>query len=441
MKETIIQFGEGNFLRGFVDYFIQKLNDKGLYEGKVAVIKPIAFGDTERFTAQNCEYNLFLRGIENGKEVTEHTKIDVISRIIDPYVDWQACLALAKSESIRFVISNTTEAGIAFDPACKFDDPTPSSFPAKLTRMLYERFSAGLNGLVMLACELIDKNADELKRCVLEYAKLWNLSDEFVAWIENENKFCNTLVDRIVTGYPADEAEELCKKIGYKDNLIDTAEIFHLWVIQGNFEEELPLQKAGFNVIWTDDVAPFKKMKVRILNGAHTSTVFPSLLCGIETVRDSIADEQLNAFLNNNIKNYILPQLDDTDEIKAFADAVLGRFANPYIKHMWIAISLNSVSKFSVRVLPTVLEYIEKNNSIPKPLAFSLACLIEYYKNNDVQDDQACVDFIKNNSVEDILKNDTLWGTSLENMTELVNDSLNQIHTNGIREAIQWSMS
>lgn len=441
MSETILQFGTGNFLRGFADYFINKMNETGLYEGKVVIVSPTNSKSVERINAQNGKYNLLLRGIENNEAVSNRFEINTITRAINPYADHNAYIELAKNPELRFIISNTTEAGITFDETCKADDKPASSFPAKLTQLLFERFNNKLNGFVILACELIDHNGDELKKCVIEYAKLWNLGEDFIAWVESENTFCNTLVDRIVTGFPKDEAEEIFKEIGYTDNLLDTAEPYHLWVIEGNFEDELPLQKAGFNVIWTDDVAPFKKMKVRILNGAHTSTVFPSLLCGIETVKDSIADEQLNAFLNNNLNNYILPQLEDTDEIKAFADAVLGRFANPYIRHMWNAISLNSVSKFSVRVLPTILDYIEKSNELPKPLVFSLACLIEYYKNNNISDDAYAVEFIKNNTVEEILANEKLWGICLSNMTSLVNDSLEQIHTNGIREAITWSMS
>lgn len=441
MKETILQFGTGNFLRGFADYFINEMNNIGLYDGKVVIVSPTNSKSVERINAQNGKYNLLLRGIENGEKVNSRLEINTISRAINPYADYEAYIELAKNKDLRFIISNTTEAGITFDASCKLDDKPASSFPAKLTQLLFERFNCKLNGFVILACELIDHNGDELKKCILEYAKLWNLGDNFINWVESENTFCNTLVDRIVTGFPKDEAEEIFKEIGYTDNLLDATEPYHLWVIEGNFENEFPLQKAGFNVIWTDDVAPFKKMKVRILNGSHTSLVFPSLLCGVETVKDSLNDEQLSSFLNNIITNYILPQLDENDENKAFANAVLERFANPFIKHMWTAISLNSVSKFSVRVLPTAIDYIKKTGSIPKPLAFSLACLIEYYKNNDISDDVLAVEFIKNNAVNDILKNESLWGVNLENMADLVNESLEQIHTNGIREAITWSMS
>lgn len=440
MKETILQFGTGNFLRGFADYFINELNEQGLYDGKIVVVSPTNSKSVDKINAQNGRYNLILRGVDNGNEVCERMEIDSISHAVNPYSDFDAFLSLAKISDLRFVISNTTEAGICFDNSCKITDKPAVSFPAKLTQFLYERYKAGLNGFVILACELIDNNGKELKKCVLKYARLWDLGDDFISWIESENMFCNTLVDRIVTGYPKDEAEQIFDEIGYRDDLLDTAEPYHLWVIEGDFEDELPLQKAGFNVIWTDNVKPYKKMKVHILNGAHTSLVFPSLLCGVESVGESLKDEQLNAFLNTCIFDYILPMLDDTDEIKSFANAVLERFSNPYIRHLWKSISLNSVSKFTARVLPTVNEYLSES-IIPKPLAFSLACLIEYYKSNDVQDDKSAVDYIKNNDTKSILSNTDLWSVDLSTLSDTINESLERIHRNGIREAIQWSMS
>lgn len=441
MKETILQFGTGNFLRGFADYFINELNEQGLYGGKIVVVSPTNSKSVDKINAQNGKYNLILRGIENGKEVSSINEIDSINRAINPYEDFKGFLSLAKNPDLRFIISNTTEAGICFDNTCKITDKPADSFPAKLTQFLYQRYKAGLNGFVIFACELIDDNGKELEKCVLDYAKLWNLEDKFISWVKSENTFCNTLVDRIVTGYPKDEAELIFDEIGYRDNLLDTAEPYHLWVIEGDFENKLPLQKAGFNVIWTDNVAPYKKMKVRILNGSHTSLVFPSLLCNVETVGESLKDEQLNAFLNTCLFDYILPMLDNTDEIKSFANAVLERFANPYIRHLWKSISLNSVSKFTARVLPTVNDYVDKNNCPPKPLVFSLACLIEYYKTNEVTDSEYAVDYIKNNDIKSILSNTDLWGQDLSGMLDTVNESLERIHRDGIREAIRWSMS
>lgn len=440
MKETIIQFGTGNFLRGFFCDFINTMNNKGFYDGKIVIVQPTKGGKTEIINSQKGEYNLYLRGIQNGKEVCEHKIIKSVSRGVDPYNDYDEYLKLAENPDIRFIVSNTTESGIEFNENCDFYDKPALSFPGKLTQLLYHRYVNSLNGFVILPCELIDNNGDSLKNCVLKYAQLWNLGEGFIEWVNNENSFCNTLVDRIVTGYPKDEAEKLNAEIGYEDKLLDTAELFHLWVIEGDFEDELPLKKAGFNVVWTDNVKPYKKMKVRILNGAHTSLVFPSLLCGVETVGESIADKQLNNYLDTCLSKYILPVLGDNDENSSFANAVLERFANPYIKHSWKAISLNSVSKYSVRVLPTLLDCIEITNNIPKPLAFSLACLIEYYKTQSPQDNESVVSFIKDSDLMSILSNVKLWGQDLSNLYDVVNESLDKIHNLGIREAITWAI-
>ena len=441
MKETVLQFGTGNFLRGFADYFIDALNKQGLYDGKIVVVSPTNSKAVEEINSQNGRYNLLLRGIENGNEISSINEINSINRAINPYENFKGFLSLAKNPDLHFIVSNTTEAGISFDDTCKITDKPADSFPAKLTQFLYKRYKNNLNGFVIFACELIDNNGKELEKCVIKYAKKWELGKDFITWIKSENTFCNTLVDQIVTGYPKDEAEHIFDEIGYRDNLLDTAELYHLWVIEGDFENKLPLQKAGFNVIWTDNVAPYKKMKVRILNGSHTSLVFPSLLCNVETVGESLKDEQLNAFLNTCLFDYILPMLDNTDEIKSFANAVLERFANPYIRHLWKSISLNSVSKFTARVLPTVNDYVDKNNCPPKPLVFSLACLIEYYKTNEVTDSEYAVDYIKNNDIKSILSNTDLWGQDLSGMLDTVNESLERIHRDGIREAIRWSMS
>lgn len=441
MKEKVIQFGTGNFLRGFADYFIDKLNKENLYDGKVVIVSPTDSKQIDVINSQQGKYNLYLRGIENGKEICKRTEIDAIGRGINPYKDFDSFIALAKNPDFRFIISNTTEAGIAFSYDDKSDDTPAETFPAKLTQLLYERYKSGLNGFVIFACELIDNNAKELENCVLEYARLWNLGEDFCNWVISNNDFCNTLVDRIVTGYPKENSEQLCAEIGYEDKLLNTAEPYHLWAIEGNYESELPFQKAGLNVIWTNDVKAYKKMKVRILNGSHTSLVFPSLLCGIKTVRESLEDKDLNGFLNTCLFDYILPTLGETVENKQFANAVLERFANPYIRHMWQSIALNSVSKFTARVLPTISDYIYKNNAVAKPLAFSLACLLEYYKTNDVTDNKKAVQFIKNNSVNDILSNTELWNCDLTNMLDMANESLDRIHDNGIREAIRWSLS
>lgn len=441
MKEKIIQFGTGNFLRAFADYFIDKLNKDNLFDGKVVIVSPTNSKTVEKINSQQGKYNLYIRGISDNKEICNRIQIDSISRAINPYMDFDSYISLSHNQDFRYIISNTTEAGIIFSQDDKFNDRPAKSFPAKLTQLLFERYKLNLEGFIIFACELIDNNADVLKECVLKYADLWQLGDDFTKWICNNNHFCNTLVDRIVTGYPKDEAQSLCEEIGFDDKLLDTAEPYHLWAIEGDFKNELPLKKAGLNVIWTDDIKPYKKMKVRILNGSHTSLVFASLLCGISTVKQSLDDEDLHKFLNLCMFDYILPTLGDTEENRAFANTVFERFANPYIKHMWKSISLNSVSKFNARVLPTIIDYINKNNAVPKPLAFSLACLIEYYKNNEVNDSENAVNYIRENNIENILSNTDIWDYDLSMLVETVNESLIKIHKEGIREALRWAMS
>lgn len=437
MKERVMQFGEGSFLRGFVDYFFQKLIDKGLFDGKIVVVQPIEKGMVDILNNQSGKYNLFLRGINNGEIVNERTEVTAISRGINPYTQFDEYIKLAHNPDLRFIVSNTTEAGIEYIGTEKITDAPPKSYPAKLTVFLYERFKSGLKGFILLPCELIDNNADNLKKCVMQYADLWELGDEFKAWIENENHFCNTLVDRIVTGYPREEVEELTKVIGYEDNLIDTAEIFHLWVIEGNFENELPFQKAGYNIVWTDDATPYKKRKVRILNGAHTSMVLAAHLYGLETVGECMKDEVISKFMHKCVFDEIVPTLGSTDEDIAFANAVCERFSNPFIKHKLLSIALNSVSKYKVRVLPSVLEYQKMYNKLPIALTFSLAALIAFYKTEFANDSADVMEFMKNASVNEILANTKLWDTDLGFMQTDVEKYFNDINEKGINEVIR----
>lgn len=413
MKETIIQFGEGGFLRSFADVFVHKMNEQGLYDGKVVVVQPIAKGLIPVLNEQKGVYHQFLRGIENGQVVNECIKVTSISRGVDPYTDYAEYLKLAHNPDMRVIISNTTEAGIEYLGTESFDDAPPKSFPAKLTRLLFERFDAGMPGFIILSCELIDNNGKELLDCVLKYAKLWKLSGEFVQWVQKENHFCNTLVDRICTGYPKDEAEELTAFLGEEDKLMNTAEIFHLWVIEGNFEQEFPLKAAGVNVIWTPDVKPYKKRKVRILNGAHTSMVLAARLYGLSTVKECLDDVTVRAFLDKTLSEEIIPTLGNTEEDITFGKAVLDRFANPFVKHQLLSIALNSVSKFKARVLPTLLEYYEAKGTLPKCMTFSLAALIAFYRTDEANDGEDIMEFMKSASVADILKKEQYWGRDL----------------------------
>lgn len=431
-KERIIQFGEGGFLRGFVDYFFQKLNDKGLFTGSAVVVQPIKTGMCEILEAQNCEYNLFLRGVENGKVADEHIHINVISRCINPYIDYEGYLALAKNPDFRFIVSNTTEAGIIYEDDNKLSDSPANSFPGKLTALLYERFKLSLPGFIILSCELIDHNGAELLKCCKEYAKKWELGDEFESWLGNENSFCSTLVDRIVTGFPRDEYSTLEDRIGQKDNMMDTAEIFHLWVIEGNHEDELPLQKAGFNVVWTDNVDPYKKRKVRILNGAHTSMVLAARMYGLETVGECMKDEKVSSILRKAVFEEIIPAIGDSEDNRNFGEAVFERFSNPFIRHMLLSIALNSVSKFRARVLPTILEFKEQTGEYPQVLSFSLAALIAFYRTDEANDSEDILEFMKTASVNDILKREDYWGEDIRALYNIVNTWYEKIEKNGV---------
>lgn len=437
MKETVIQFGEGNFLRGFFDWLLDGLNKKGLYEGKAVIVQPRASGKVAPLNEQGCKYNLYLRGIEEGQVKEEHSFIESVSRCIDPYKNFEDYLALAENPDFRFVVSNTTEAGIEFDPTCKLSDTPCKSFPGKLTQLLYKRYKNGFKGFIVLPCELIDNNGKELEKCVLKYAELWDLEKEFFEWVEKENTFANTLVDRIVTGFPTDETATLHPE----DKYLDTGELFHLWVVEGDFENELPLKKAGYNVVWTNDVTPYKKIKVRILNGAHTSMVTGALLSGIETVGECMADETVNAFLNKAVNEEILRTIGDNEESRAFAKAVFDRFKNPFIKHQLRSIALNSVSKFSVRVLPTILEYKKQNNAYPKILSMSLAYLMYFYKNDVPNDAENVILKMKNNSIADILGDISLWGTDISDMLEIVTLCYEKIENLGVKGAMEWILS
>lgn len=435
MKEKVIQFGEGGFLRGFVDYFFQKMKDKGLFDGSVVIVQPIEKGMCEMLMKQNCEYNLFLRGIENGEVVDEHTHINVISRCVNPYTEHEDYMKLAENPDFRFIVSNTTEAGIEFVADNRFEDAPAKSFPGKLTQLLYKRYQLGLPGFIVLSCELIDHNGEELLKCCLQYAKHWGLEDGFQTWLREENDFCSTLVDRIVTGFPRDEHAALCERIGEQDNMMDTAEIFHLWVIQGQHEEELPLQKAGYNIIWTDNVDPYKKRKVRILNGAHTSMVLGAYLYGLETVGECLKDEKVSALLKKCIFEEIIPTIGDTEDNRAFGAAVLERFSNPFIKHLLLSIALNSVSKFKARVLPTILEYQEQKGTYPQALVFSLAALIAFYRTDNANDGEEIMQFMKQASVADILKREDYWGEDISALLPDVDKWYQMIEKDGMAKA------
>ena len=385
-------------------------------------------------------YTLYLRGLQDGQKVEETRVVDCITRGINPFENTDEFFECASNPELRYIISNTTEAGIEYKPNQNPDDFAGLTFPGRLTLFMKRRFDNKLPGFLLLPCELIDKNGDELKACVLKYAKDFGYGDDFIKWVEEENYFTNTLVDRIVTGYPRDTASEMEKEYGYLDNIIDTAEIFHLWVIQGDkkYAEELPFDKIGLNVLWTDDVTPYKKRKVRILNGAHTMMVLAAHLAGLETVKEAMDDELVFNFMKTGVFDEIIPTLDlPKDELIQFANDVIERFQNPFIKHYLLSIALNSVSKYQVRVLPSVLEYIKENNKEPKCLVFSLAALIAFYRTDAANDNPDVMEFMKTASVDDILSKEEYWGTDLSMLKDSINGYLKSIEEKGIRAAME----
>lgn len=391
--ERVLQFGEGNFLRSFVDWMIDDMNRRDLFGGRVVVVQPIEHGLVDVLNEQEGLYTLILRGLQGGQIVERREIVTAISRGINPYQDWGAFLAAAAQPDLRFVVSNTTEAGIAYLEEPRPVDKCPASFPAKVAALLAERFSR-LNGdptrgLVFLPCELIDKNGEQLRSCVLRHAAAWGLSQAFVRWVTECNRFLNTLVDRIVPGYPHEEIPSLTTQLGYEDRLLTTGEIFHVWVIEGNaaVAKELPLQEAGLNVVWTSDLQPFRTRKVRILNGAHTMMALAAYLADLDTVRQCVEDPVLGAYVRRGVFDEILPLLPlPAEETRAFAEGVMERLANPFIRHNLLSIALNSVSKYRVRVLPSLLEYRAANQRLPPALTFSLAALLAFYRGTEVRD-------------------------------------------------------
>lgn len=385
--ERVLQFGEGNFLRAFVDYFIDVMNEKAGFNSKVVLCQPIAPGLADMINEQEGLYTLYLRGFQDGQKVNQKRIISCVSRCLNPYQDFEAVLACADNPELRFIACNTTEAGIAYDPACRFTDVPANSYPGKLTQFLYRRFQtfgkeAG-KGFIILACELIDDNGKELEKCVLQYAKQWELGDEFTRWIEEENIFCSTLVDRIVTGYPRSEAESICEENGYVDQLLDTGEIFGFWVIEGPecIKKEFPCEEAGLPILITDNHKPYKQRKVRILNGAHTSMVLGAYLAGQDIVRNCMENEVICGFMNKTIYEEIIPTLTlPEEELKDFAFSVTERFKNPFIDHALLAISLNSTSKWKARVMPSLKGYVAKTGSLPACITASFAFYLAFYR-------------------------------------------------------------
>ncbi|MBM3888977.1 MAG: tagaturonate reductase [Verrucomicrobia bacterium] len=471
--ERIVQFGEGNFLRAFADWMVDVLNEQGLFGGKVVVVQPIRHGMAATLNEQDGLYTVLLRGVQNGAVVETRRIVTAVSRVRNPYDAWEEVAGCFCNPALRFVVSNTTEAGITFVSEPHRPGQCPESFPAKVTALLFERFQAvkgdAAQGLIFLPCELIEHNGDALRRCVLQHTEAWGLSREFTDWVKNSNHFLNTLVDRIVPGYPHDEAEQLARELGYEDKLLDAGEVFHLWVIEGprHLAEGIPFHRAGLDVIWTNDLAPYRTRKVRILNGAHTASVLAAFHAGLNTVREMVEDPVFGAFVRRVIFDEILSTVPLPEPEKvAYAEAVLERFRNPFIQHDLLSIALNSVSKWTVRVLPSLLDYLRAKDSLPPLLSFSLAALLYFYRGQrtgtdestglrggrayPIHDEPAVLDFLAECWTEfeshrdlrrlttNVLTNKRLWGMDLDRVAGLagiVTNALEQIRKAGMPRA------
>ncbi|BES86316.1 altronate oxidoreductase [Pectobacterium araliae] len=430
--DRVIQFGEGNFLRAFVDWQLDLLNEHTDLDAGIVIVRPIDSDFPPALDTQDGLYTTIIRGLnEQGEAVRESRLIRSVNREINVYRQFDDYLALAHDPNIRFVFSNTTEAGISYHAEDRLSDAPPVSFPAKLTRLLYERFchfdGAADKGWVLLPCELIDYNGVALKELVLRYAAQWELTPTFTAWLNDHNTFCSTLVDRIVTGYPRAEVEALEQEMGYKDTFWDTAEHFYLFVIQGPqwLAEELRLNKLDLNVRIVDDIKPYKERKVAILNGAHTALVPVAFLAGLDTVGESMNDALIGKFVEKTIAEEIVPVLDlPHDELTSFAQAVLSRFRNPFIQHQLLSISLNSMTKFRTRILPQLLTYRERHGELPARLTFALAALIAFYRGERSGEGNALQTYPLQDDAHWLERYSSLWAGVKENtvsLAELVN--------------------
>ncbi|AEX53806.1 altronate oxidoreductase [Rahnella aquatilis CIP 78.65 = ATCC 33071] len=464
--DKIIQFGEGNFLRAFVDWQIDLLNEHTDLDAGIVVIRPIDTDFPPSLSTQDGLYTTIISGLnEQGETVRDTRIIRSVNREINIYHQFDEYLALARDPNIRFVFSNTTEAGISYVESDRLEDAPPASFPAKLTRLLFERFThfsgAADKGWVLLPCELIDYNGEALQELVLRYAQQWALPAAFTQWLENSNTFCSTLVDRIVTGYPRSEVDSLQEELGYQDSFFDSAEHFYLFVIQGpkSLAQELRLDKLPLNIRLVDDIKPYKERKVAILNGAHTALVPVAFLSGLNTVGESMNDAQISRFVELAIAEEISPVLDlPQDELTSFAQAVLSRFRNPFIQHQLLSIALNGMTKYRTRILPQLLASQEKNQLLPPRLTFALAALLAFYRgerNGEVyplQDDAHWLSRfselwsnVRNGSlplaglVETVLADEEHWGRDLNTvpgLTAKVTEQLQSIEDRGMRDAL-----
>ncbi len=460
--ERIIQFGEGNFLRAFVDWIVWNMNEKADFNSSIVVVQPIENGMVDMLNEQDCLYHLNLQGLDKGEQVDSIQLIDVISRGLNPYTQFEEYMKLAENPDMRFVVSNTTEAGIAFDASCKLTDAPAKSYPGKLTQLLHHRFKtfggAADKGLIIFPCELIFHNGTELKKCIEQYIDLWNLGAEFKNWFETACGVYSTLVDRIVPGYPKDSINEILEKIQIEDKLVVKGEIFHLWVIEAPeaVAKEFPADKAGLNVLFVPSEKPYHERKVTLLNGPHTVLSPVGYLSGLDTVREIVEDEVTGKFVRKAMYEELLSTLDlPKAELEQFANDVLDRFRNPFVKHFVTSIMLNSFPKFKTRDLPGLKIYLERKGELPSALVLGLAGIITYYKGGKrgedtivPNDDKAIVDLLaqlwSSNDTETVAKGalgaQFIWGEDLNllpGLTEKVTAYLNAIQEKGMLETVK----
>ncbi len=417
--KKVLQYGEGNFLRSFVDLYFETLNREG-GEWAVEIVKPIPFGSLDAFARQGNRYHVVLRGVKDGNAAETVYPVSVVEQAISPFDDFPAYEALAVDPALAVIVSNTTEAGICYREEDKFEGFAEITYPAKLTKFLYARFRAGLPGVYLLPVELIENNADELFRCVEKYIDLWQLPDAFREWNRTENFYCNTLVDRIVSGFPRDEElrERLWKLVGERDDLLSVAEPFGLWVIEnkGKIADLLPAGHHNIDVILTDDIAYYKKRKVRVLNGSHTNLVAAGLLLGAETVYDCMTNETLYRFFRASLEEIVPFVSPDRSMTERFAAEVEERFRNPYLNHQLTSIALNSISKWRARVLPTFRDFFRANGRIPEHLTVGFSCLMHLYRTKyaELKDDAAVLSFFASGKpLKDFLSDSSVWGEDL----------------------------
>ncbi len=437
----ILQFGNGNFLRGFTDWMIEKSNQANVFDGDIHIVQVHSKSANNPMKDQDCLFHVIEKGLKKGELVQESTLVTCVAGITNVFEEYEEYLKLGENPDLRFVVSNTTEAGIVFDQTDSSLDSISKTFPGKLTALLYHRFTTfhgdASKGLIFLPCELIEGNGEALKECIQKYISFWKLPTEFSDWIDWKNTFCNTLVDRIVPGFPKESIDEIQEKIGYKDDMAVMVEPYHFWAIEdtGTVKEEFPLDKAGLNVKFVDNLAPFRTQKVRILNGGHTAMVPYGYLKGLRTVREAVENPEIGSFLKEAIYNEIIPTLDmPKEELEQFANDVLERFANPFIVHELKSIALNSISKFKVRVLPSILAYYELKKEWPEKLILSFAALLVFYKGNyngvetPVNDDPKLMAEFKSawalsstkETLAKLLSERTYWGEDLRGYEGLV---------------------